>query len=416
MPVFLGESLPKSMNLIDEKSSHDEKEIRKEFNSLKELHRFDLILSKFESLPPNQKKALFSYYPLSLFNRGQFDEAKNQAFSCLKDHLGLSAKIECATLLAKLDEKAKAKSFLGKIDQSRLNGAQTHLLIYAFLALKDYPAIESLLGSLKKPIKEDPLVKLAIAYYLMRLSNNEEAFDLAEKAAIALPNDSRPLNFFKKFEGREAIMKGQKALYEDFLSRENAPLEAKLDYLRILLELSILYSKKGSVNDSKPLLSKASIYLAETADEASQIPEWWRLKVLYSYLNNDLGETENSITTLHKLNPAEWTGYHIKALLEDENNNFDEALKTLQKALKFESDNPEIYEQLALLFLKNNQIEKAKESLNKAIEIMPNSAKLYLLGNKIALKEQNMKEAEAYLNKASALTPKKTDKDSNLDE
>ncbi|CDR34482.1 tetratricopeptide repeat protein [Criblamydia sequanensis] len=416
MPVFLDESLPKSMNLIDEKSSHDEKEIRKEFNSLKELHRFDLILSKFESLPPNQKKAFFSYYPLSLFNRGQFDEAKIQALSCLKDHLGLSAKIECATLLAKLNENAKAKSFLGKIDQSKLNGTQTSLLIYAFLALKDYPAIESLLGSLKEPIKEDPLVKLAIAYYLMRLSNNEEAFDLAEKAAIALPNDSRPLNFFKKFEGREDIIKGQKALYEDFLSRENAPLEAKLDYLRILLELSIFYSKKGSVNDSKALLSKASIYLAETADEASQIPEWWRLKVLYSYLNNDLGETENSITTLHKLNPAEWTGYHIKALLEDEHNNFNEALETLQKALKFESDNPEIYEQLALLFLKNNQIEKAKESLNKAIEIMPNSAKLYLLGNKIALKEQNMKEAEAYLNKASDLTPKKTDKDSNLDE
>lgn len=244
MPVFLDESLPKSMNHIDEKSSHDEKEIRKEFNSLNELHRFDLILSKFESLPPNQKKVFFSYYPLSLFNRGQFDEAKNQALSCLKDHLGLSAKIECATLLAKLNEKEKAKSFLGKIDPSKLNGAQTHLLIYAFLALKDYPAIESLLGSLKEPIKEDPLVKLAKAYYLMRLSKNEEAFDLAEKAAIALPNDSRPLNFFKKFEGREDIIKEQKVLYEDFLSRENAPLEAKLDYLRILLELSILNSKK----------------------------------------------------------------------------------------------------------------------------------------------------------------------------
>lgn len=414
MPVFLDESLPKSIKLIDEKSSVDEKEIRKEFNSLKELHRYDLILSKFEGLSQHQKKVFFSYYPLSLFYRGQFDEAKKQALFCLKDHLGLSAKIECATLLAKLDEKEKAKSFLSKIDQSKLNGAQTQLLIYAFLTLRDYSSIESLLANLKEPIKEDPLVKLAIAYYLIRLSNNEEAFDLAEKAAIALPKDSRPLNFFKRFEGREDIFKEQKALYEDFLSQENTPLEAKLDYIRILLELSILYSQKKNANDSKPLLSKASIYLAETAKEASQIPEWWRLKVLYSYLNNDLEETKSSIATLHKLNPADWSGYHIKALLEDENNNYAEALETLQKALKFEDDNPEIYEQLALLFLKNNQTKKAKESLNKAIEIMPNSAKLYLLGNKIALKEQNKTEAEAYLNKASSLTPKRTDKDSNL--
>ena len=128
-----------------------------------------------------------------------------------------------------------------------------------------------------------------------------------------------------------------------------------------------------------------------------------RIPLVLAEIYSQLGNYAKAIELLKELTtafPEFIEGWIRLALFYNNNNNIDQALQALQKALSFESDNATVLDLLGAIYAGTGNRKQAEETWLKALEIEPSRVNLLVNLALLAEEKNNLPIAENYYQQA----------------
>jgi len=255
-----------------------------------------------------------------------------------------------------------------------------HAIQIYLLLINDYPDYS------------EPYFRLAEIYENLSKLNN--AINLFEKISKHQPDDKDVKLYYAQFLIRNA--KWEKAIdVLSFISSEEEPIVFYfIGYAYFMLkdfELAKVNFLSFIISDEQPeIIQEAYLYLAKVEIELKEFEnalryakkaevlfsDFWELHVIYAqiYLNRDM---------------------------------INHAIKSVEKAIRFNPKEPTIFVWAGKIYFKNNDYKKAETYFTKFIELSEDiSSKDYTLLAEVYLHNGKFREAVTYFDSAVKLDPK----------
>jgi tetratricopeptide (TPR) repeat protein len=215
--------------------------------------------------------------------------------------------------------------------------------------------------------------------------------------------------------GRIALRKGDKktASSEFFTAgvilyrsgQYNASRAQLTQVLAINETIPEVYFYLGKIYEETENVNLAVIYFKKTNKMRPTLEVQIHIGYLYSQLN-DFEEAAKYIDVAIKQEPNNPKPYFFKGLALSRNNEFPEAERLFKKAIELKKDDDTYYFYLATVQEKQNKLDDTIRSLKKAIEYNPENAMVFnYLGYLYAENNINLDESVELIQKALALSP-----------
>jgi tetratricopeptide (TPR) repeat protein len=215
--------------------------------------------------------------------------------------------------------------------------------------------------------------------------------------------------------GRIALRKGDKktASSEFFTAgvilyrsaQYNASRAQLMQVLAINENIPEVYFYLGKIYEETENVNLAIIYFKKTNKMRPTLEVQIHIGYLYSQLNN-FEDAAKYIDVAIKQEPNNPKPYFFKGLALSRNNEFPEAEKLFKKAIELKKDDDTYYFYLATVQEKQNKLNDTIKSLKKAIEYNPENAMVFnYLGYLYAENNMNLDESIELIQKALVISP-----------
>lgn len=255
-----------------------------------------------------------------------------------------------------------------------------HAIQIYLLLINDYPKFT------------EPYFRLAEIYE--NLGRLDSAIDLFEKISNLQPDDNDVKLYCGQFLIRNA--KWEKAIEVlSFISLEDEPIVFYFTgYAYFMLknfELAKVNFLSFIISDEQPeIIQEAYLYLAKIEIELKEFNSALRYAKRAEVLFSDFWE-------LHVIYAR---AYFYMDMISH-------AIKSIEKAIKFNSKNPTVFVWAGKIYFKNNDYKKAEKYFTKFIEMSENiSSEDYTLLAEVFLHNGKFRKAVTYFDSAVKLDPK----------
>ncbi|MDB6071608.1 MAG: lipoprotein NlpI [Verrucomicrobiales bacterium] len=123
------------------------------------------------------------------------------------------------------------------------------------------------------------------------------------------------------------------------------------------------------------------------------------------FVRNAFTEAENQYRKILLVEPMNVHALSNLGVVQVKQGNYDEALKTIMKALAYDYDRGPVHYLLGVVHLRLNQPEEAAKEMKVALELDPTNSNAHLTLGRIAWNAKRHAEAEQHLKQAIALDP-----------
>ena len=325
------------------------------YNEIIALRKTDseAALAKFSELPQNYSEA-FDYLRAIILLEQKLD---NRALTFLKQALKklptfYQARLTLAQILINQNEYKKAlPEFLELVKLGRADGQTWKSISFCHLELKNYGAAEAALNQAKIFLPENENLDKALLNIYMEMAEYSKAELLAEKLLDKYQNEKKFWSIY--IQCLLANKKEKKALYhQEILTRA---FKAESQDLKLLADLyynDAVYLKAAAtyLKIQGKLSAKATLMAARSFTYAND----------YKKVIGILKSTKD----LSPANKAEF--YTIQGQAHLKLDQEKQALESLLKAVKFDSQNSSAHFSIAEIYEKNEQYEQALEYYSRA--------------------------------------------------
>jgi len=178
-----------------------------------------------------------------------------------------------------------------------------------------------------------------------------------------------------------------------------------MEVLSINDKIAEVYFYLGKIYEETQKINLAIVYFKKTNKLRPNLELQIHIGYLYS-LSNDFEDASKYIDMAIKQEPNNPKPYFFKGLAFSRKNDYAEAEKLIKKAIELKKDDDTYYFYLATVQEKQNKIEDTIRSLKKAIEYNPKNDTVYnYLGYLYVEKDMNLDESIELIQKALELSP-----------
>jgi tetratricopeptide (TPR) repeat protein len=281
-----------------------------------------------------------------------------------------------------------------------------------YLALDRTVDAVSVLSQAAKLAPQDPRTLLHFGRALAKAGRREEAQTVMARVRQLGPEPSRRrgglIDFFSLSPEEQ---------YSHFRARLEKTVEenpqdglAQLQYLKLLLDdgnmkqAALVAHKIAELAPNETLLADAGEAVLEAGqyamakeflEQAVATQTSTRLQLQLAIATSHLVSPQAGLRELDKITPTpKGSGYYLaRAEMLDASGQFEDAVATMNRALRETPKQPELYRQAAFLLIKNNRISEAIDLLEQGSRILNNSPEILL--TKATTLELGRKTAEA---------------------
>ena len=370
-----------------------------------DLQRYDLALKEFQILEKNGNLDADDRVRLidSLIHLDQFNEANRRTKEWLAQtpSPSLENQLKLARLMVISRNSDVFTQILQKMpDFNRRNLNENIEMINLWIDLGDYEKAAALSGRIKNDLEKSPDGLLSLARLNVQLSKIPQAL---EEARQALKLD--PYNL----EAR-ALIEANSADPDYFLKRIDE-LKAKLDAdpqsltLKIEMASTLLHLAQSSQQKRSQELTSALTLLFEVLPENQDIPRVYTLVGKTYFLLDNFLDALKSLQNAVKLNISDIEAYKILGNVFERMQNYDQAVVAAMEAIKYAPNDAEAWEELAQISAKNGNHIDAINYLLNAIRFKPNDPRPYIDLGSLYYEAVSYEEAESTLEKALHIAP-----------
>lgn len=178
-----------------------------------------------------------------------------------------------------------------------------------------------------------------------------------------------------------------------------------MEVLSINDKIAEVYFYLGKIYEETQKINLAIIYFKKTNQLRPNLELQIHIGYLYS-LSNNFEDASKFIDMAIKQEPNNPKPYFFKGLAFSRKNDYAEAEKLIKKAIELKKDDDTYYFYLATVQEKQNKIEDTIKSLRKAIEYNPKNDTVYnYLGYLYVERDMNLDESIELIQKALELSP-----------
>lgn len=256
---------------------------------------------------------------------------------------------------------------------------------------EDFEIAEEIFMALQGLDPEDKAITLNMALFFDQRADSYRQSGLTEDADAY---DEEALNYYKD------AMVAEPAIPDAFFNAGFYYLKKK-DYTAAKDAFETYLALTCDTADED--LGPNGVYKKERAQEIiynikNQNMDDTRFKAAYDLISS--GEEEKGLDQIRMFlqnNPQVWNAWFMLGWGLRRIGRFEDGIQAFSKALECGGDtNSDCYNEMAICYLETNNFEEAKKSLLKALAIEPESTKIISNLGYVALREGNVAEAQKY--------------------